>query len=279
MRRINNMVIPEIAEKVKNDTRPTKGISVSIYTVAIHRLHRPRKIYVFTDEDTIRRFVLVPKDGSDIPEVVEYDTSLQDKMEIAVGMDNNTGRFSTIIDMTFRTYNRIAGGQLFDLIKEKVDSDSDNSKAELIDFLTDTEPDEFIKCMIISALTDNKINNSWAQFHFKDNSLINWYTGPADEIYNAVIEKWLNIFTDNTLLKDSVFNIIKADPSDIEFLKEKAKTGASTFVGIDKIYNMYATLNEETIKNMIDVVSYIKNIYTSYSNLIKATIKEEKSSN
>ena len=273
------MINPEIAEKVRNDTKPTKGISVSISTVAIHRLHRPRKIYVFNDEDTNRRFVLVPRDGSDIPEVVEYDTSLQDKMEIAVGMDNNTGRFSNIIDMTFRTYNRIAGGQLFNLIKEKEDLDSDNSKIELIDFLTDTEPDEFIKCMIISALTDNKINNSWAQFHFKDNPLINWYTGPADEIYNAVIEKWLNVFTDNTLLKDAVSNIIKADPSDIEFLKEKVKTGTSTFVGIDKIYNMYATLNEETVQNMVDVVRYIKNIYTSYSNLIKATTKEEKSSN
>ena len=266
-----------IAEKVKNGKNPTKGISIIIHTIAIHRLHRPRKIYVFTDEDTNRRFVLVPRDGSDIPEVVEYDTSLQAKMEIAIGMDNNNGRFANIIDMTFRTYNRIAGGQLFDLIKEKVDFDSRNSKAELIDFLADTDPDEFIKCMIISALTDNKINNSWAQFHFKDNSLIDWYIGPADEIYKEVIEKWLDVFSDNVLLKDSVIDLIKVDQSDIEFLKEKVKTGASTFVGIDKIYNMYATLNEESIQNMVEIVGYVKNIYTSYSNLIEATIKEEKS--
>lgn len=273
------MIIPEIAEKVKNGMNPTKGISVTIFTVQIHRLHRPRKIYVFTDEDTNRRFVLVPRDGSDIPEVVEYDTSLQAEMEIAIGFDNNNGRFANIIDTTFKTYNRIAGGQLFDLIKEKVDFDSKNSKEELIDFLVDTDPDEFIKCMIISELTDNKINNSWAQFHFKDNSLINWYTGPADEIYKSVLEKWLNVFSDNTLLKDSVIDIIKVDPNDIEFLKEKVKTGTSTFVGIDKIYNMYATLNEESIQNMVEIVGYVKNIYTSYSNLLKVTIKEEKSSN
>ena len=232
---------------------------------------------MFTDEDTNRRFVLVPRDGSDIPEVVEYDTSLQAEMEIAIGMDNNNGKFANIIDMTFRTYNRIAGGPLFDLIKEKVEFDSKSSKAELIDFLTDTDPDEFIKCMIISELTDNKINNSWAQFHFKDNSLINWYTGPADEIYKSVLEKWLDVFSDNTLLKDSVIDIIKVDSNDIEFLKEKVKTGTSTFVGIDKIYNMYATLNEESIQNMVEVVGYIKSIYTSYSNLLKITLKEEKS--
>ena len=275
--------IADIAEKIKNnDKNPTKGISVTIFTVAIHKLHRPRKIYVFTDEDTNRRFVLVPRDGEySIPEVVEYDTKLQDEMEIAIGMDNNNGKFSNIIDVTFRTYNRIAGGPLFDLIKEKVDFDSKNSKTELIDFLADTEPDEFIKCMIISALTDNKINNSWAQFHFKDNSLIDWYTGPADEIYKAVIEKWLDIFGEikddnDVFLKDAIADIIKVDPTDIEFLKEKAKK--YTFIGIDKIYQMYVSLNESTVQNMINVVGYIKMMYTSYSNLVKAAIKEEKSS-